>query len=112
MAKLNMKNKPLEEQINSFIIVPRSVLADYRKGIITTTKRNLLCWLRLTGDPYGIASVDLDLLAKETFNTYVDKSYINRLKGLGVKTDYLRSTSPRVRDYDTDTETKKDTDTS
>jgi hypothetical protein len=75
--KLNMSKPP--KIPDSFIIIPRSVLGDYQKGLITIVERNLLCWLRLNGNPYGIASINLEVLAKETFNRQVDKSYINRL---------------------------------
>lgn len=68
-----------KEKIANYVILPRSIVSDYRNGRISIPERNLLTWLRSNGNPYGIANVDLELLSKETFNTKVDKSYINRL---------------------------------
>jgi hypothetical protein len=68
-----------KEKIDSYVILPRSIVSDYRNGRLSIPERNLLTWLRSNGNPYGIAHVDLELLSKETFNTKVDKSYVNRL---------------------------------
>jgi hypothetical protein len=66
-------------KIENYVITPRYIAADYRNGQLTIPERNLLLWLRVNGSPYGIAIVDMASYARETFNTPVDKSYINKL---------------------------------
>lgn len=68
-----------EQEMSNYVILPRSVARDYRNGLLTIAERNLYFWLRISGNPHGIAHVDMDNLAKESFNNSVDKSYINKL---------------------------------
>jgi hypothetical protein len=68
-----------EQEMSNFVILPRRIASDYRDGILTIAERNLYLWIRILGNPYGIAHVDMDNLAKESFNSSVDKSYINKL---------------------------------
>ena len=68
-----------EQEMSNYVILPRSIAKDYRDGRLTIAERNLYFWLRISGNPYGIAHVDMDNLAKESFNSSVDKSYINKL---------------------------------
>ena len=65
--------------MSNYVILPRRVASDYRDGFLTIAERNLYFWLRISGNPHGIAHVDMDNLAKESFNNSVDKSYINKL---------------------------------
>ena len=66
-------------KIDNYTITPRYIAADYRNGKITIPERNLLLWLRVNGSPYGIAIVDMATYANETFNSPVDKNYINKI---------------------------------
>lgn len=68
-----------ELKLDNYVVTPRYIASDYRNGKITIPERNLWLWLRVCGSPYGIATVSLETLAKETFNKPVDKNYINKL---------------------------------
>lgn len=68
-----------ELKLDNYVVLPRYIKTDYFDGKISKPERNLLIWLRLSGDPYGIATVSMDNLANDSFNTSVDKSYINKL---------------------------------
>jgi hypothetical protein len=74
-----MKMSMEESKIDNYVITPRYIKSDYFEGKLTRPERNLLLWLRVCGDPYGIAVVTLDGLSQETFNQSCDKSYINKL---------------------------------
>ena len=69
-----MKNQKLD----SFVIIPRKIKNDYYEGKISRPERNLLTWLRVIGNPYGIAEVSLEGLANDTYNNSADKNYINK----------------------------------
>jgi len=66
-------------KIDNYVILPRYIATDYRGGKLSIPERNLFLWLRVNGSPYGIAIVDMTTYANETFNSPVDKSYINKL---------------------------------
>lgn len=68
-----------ELKIDSFTINPRSIKSDYYEGKITKPERNLLYWLRACGSPYGIATINMEGLADDSFNDSVSKNYINKL---------------------------------
>jgi len=68
-----------ELKLSNYVVTPRYIASDYRNGKLTLPERNLFLWLRVCGSPYGIAIVEMEGLAKETFNNPVDKSYINKL---------------------------------
>ncbi len=74
-----MKMHMEELKLDNYVVVPRYIKTDYFDGKITKPERNLLLWLRLSGSPYGIATVTMDGLANDAFNITVDKSYINKL---------------------------------
>jgi hypothetical protein len=68
-----------EFKLDNYVVVPRYIKTDYFEGKLSKPERNLLLWLRLSGSPYGIATVTMDGLANDAFNNSVDKSYINKL---------------------------------
>lgn len=68
-----------ELKLDNYVVTPRYIASDYRNGKITIPERNLWLWLRVCGSPYGIATVSMETLAKESFNKPVDKNYINKI---------------------------------
>jgi hypothetical protein len=67
-----------KKTLKNYIVCPRSIADDYRDGQLSKPERNLLSWLRLSGDPYGKAVVTLEGLSCDTFNQCVTKNYINK----------------------------------
>ena len=68
-----------ELKLNNFVFLPRYIASDYRNGKISIPERNLWLWMRSCVSPYGIVTVSMETLAKETFNKPVDKNYINKI---------------------------------
>ncbi len=63
----------------TFITVPRHVASDYRNGIISRQERDLLCWLRCSANPFGIAPITLESIAEDCFPRGVTLNYVNRI---------------------------------
>jgi hypothetical protein len=69
----------MEEPKLNYTTNPRQIWWNWEEGLISTPERNLLYVLRAQGNPYGFCSVDMGILARDAFNTSVDKNYINKL---------------------------------
>jgi len=72
-----MENK--SNRLENYVIMPRQIVSDFRNGKITKAERDVLVWVRMTGNPYGKCSTSLDDLAKEAFTGGVGKNYANKI---------------------------------
>lgn len=66
-------------KLESFVVFPRQILSDFRNGKINRSEFNILCYLRLGCDPYGITNTSLENINSDIFQNKVDKSYVNKL---------------------------------
>lgn len=51
------------EKLENFVIFPRKIKQDLQCGYITPNEFYVYCYIRISGNPYGIASIGLDDIA-------------------------------------------------
>jgi len=72
---MNMKN----EKFENWVAMPRRFASDRRSGNISSSEFALLMWLRVNGNPYGIAVVSLKDINEDVFDGKFTISYVNKL---------------------------------
>lgn len=51
------------ERLENFVIFPRKIKQDLQGGYITPNEFHVYCYIRISGNPYGMASIGLDDIA-------------------------------------------------
>lgn len=64
---------------NSWVPFPRKIRADRLDGLITPSECDLYLWLRLSANPYGIASISFEGLVADFAQRGWSKNHLNRL---------------------------------
>jgi hypothetical protein len=65
--------------LKNYVVVPRSVAADYRNGRINRAELQTYLWMRINGNPYGIAHMSLETVAEDVFGSSKKKNYVNKI---------------------------------
>lgn len=66
-------------KIDNFVIFPRKILQDLRNGELTPNECWVYCYIRLSGNPYGVTAINLRNIADDAFNGNVSTNYCNKL---------------------------------
>lgn len=66
-------------KLDSFVVFPRHILSDLRGGVITYAEFSVLCYLRLSCDPYGVSNTSLENINNDVFQGRNTKNYINKI---------------------------------
>lgn len=65
--------------LKNYVVVPRVVAADYRNGRINRAELQTYLWMRINGNPYGIAYMSLETVAEDVFGSSKKKNYVNKI---------------------------------
>ena len=65
--------------LKNYVVVPRVVAADYRNGRINRAELQTYLWMRINGNPYGIAHMSLETIAEDVFGSSKKKNYVNKI---------------------------------
>lgn len=65
--------------LKNYVVVPRSIAADYRNGVINRAELHTYLWMRICGNPYGIAHMSLETVAEDVFGSSKKKNYVNKI---------------------------------
>lgn len=66
-------------RLNDFVVFPREILQKLRNGTISRNEFCVFCYIRLSGNPYGVAVVSLDNIKNDIFGGKVTVNYCNKL---------------------------------
>ena len=69
----------MKGKLENWVVIPRKIASDKRNGKITSSELFLLLWLRVNGNPYGIATISLKDIHEDIFNNKFTISYVNKL---------------------------------
>lgn len=72
-----------DNRIENFVIMPRQIIKDLHNGDITVTGFSVLCYIRLSGDPYGVATISLENIRNDVLKG-ASVNYCNKIL-LGLK---------------------------
>jgi len=65
--------------LKNYVVVPRSVASDYRNGLINRAELSTYLWMRINGNPYGIAHMSLETIAEDVLGSSKKKNYVNKI---------------------------------
>lgn len=69
----------MKNGINNFVIFPREILEARKLGQLSSTELHVYAYIRLSGNPYGMASVSLDDIRNDEFDGRVSVNYVNKI---------------------------------
>jgi len=69
----------MSTKLENFVIFPRSILDRLRRGELSRNEFMALCYIRLSGNPFGIAVASLENIRNDVFRGKVSLNYCNKL---------------------------------
>ncbi len=75
----NKTTKIINEKIDSFVILPRYIMEDFRNGMMTRNEYITYLYIRHQGNPYGKASISLDNIKNDMFNGELAHNSVNKI---------------------------------
>lgn len=67
-----------KDKIENYVIMPRQIINNLHNGILTPAEFSVLCYIRLSGNPYGVATISLENIRNDILRG-TTISYCNKI---------------------------------
>lgn len=67
------------KKLDNYIIIKRELKSDYLNGKINRDELFMIIWIRLSANPYGLATVNMNTISEDVFNLTKNVNQINKI---------------------------------